>query len=82
VRGIRDVIVAVSWAALGGGVLFANTGLLVSGVIFLGEEFCEVGVVLLALRGPAGRVGADTTSGISSPLPDACPIRTCTPSAG
>jgi hypothetical protein len=56
VRGIRGVIVAVSAAALGGGVLFANTGLLVFGVIFLGEELYETGVVLLALR--AGQRGA------------------------
>jgi hypothetical protein len=33
-----------------GGVLFANKGLLVFGTIFLGEEFYETGVVLLALR--------------------------------
>jgi hypothetical protein len=55
VRGIRAVIVAVSVAALGGGVLFASTGLLVFGVIFLGEELYETGVVLLALR--AGQRG-------------------------
>jgi hypothetical protein len=55
VRGIRGVIVAVSLAALGGGVLFASKGLLVFGVIFLGEELYETGVVLLALR--AGQRG-------------------------
>ena len=55
VRGIRGVIVAVSLAALGGGVLFATTGLLVFGMIFLGEELYETGVVLLALR--AGQLG-------------------------
>ena len=55
VRGLRGVIIAVSVAALGGGVLFASKGLLVFGVIFLGEELYETGVVLLALR--AGQRG-------------------------
>jgi hypothetical protein len=55
VRGIRGVIVAVSIAALGGGVMCASTGLLVFGVIFLGEELYETGVILLALR--AGQRG-------------------------
>src|SRR5262245_47224161 len=50
VRGIRGAIVAVSIAALSGGVLWANKGLLVFGAIFLGEELYETGVVLLALR--------------------------------
>jgi hypothetical protein len=50
VRGLRGVIVAVSLAALGGGVLFASKGLLVFGLIFLGEELYETGVLLLALR--------------------------------
>jgi hypothetical protein len=50
VRGIRGVIVAVGMAALGGGVLLASKGLLVFGVIFLGEELYETGVVLLTLR--------------------------------
>jgi hypothetical protein len=38
VRGLRGVIIAVSVAALGGGVLFGSTGLLVFGAIFLAEE--------------------------------------------
>ena len=50
VRGIRGVIVAIGLAALSGGLLLANKGLLVFGVIFLGEELYETGVVLLALR--------------------------------
>ena len=50
VRGIRGWIVALSMGALGGGVLFANKGLLVFGAIFLGEELYETGFVLLALR--------------------------------
>jgi hypothetical protein len=56
VRGIRGVIVAVSLAALSGGVWFASTGLLVFGVIFLAEELYETGVLLLTLR--AGQRGA------------------------
>jgi hypothetical protein len=55
VRGLRDVIVAVSVAAFGGGVLCDSTGLLVFGLIFLGEELYETGVLLLALR--AGQRG-------------------------
>src|SRR2546425_6016622 len=50
VRGIRAVAVAAGVAALGGGVLFAHTGLLAFGAIFLGEELYETGVVLLTLR--------------------------------
>jgi hypothetical protein len=56
VRGIRGVIVAVSLAAFGGGVLFASKGLLLIGAIFLGEELYETGVLLLVLR--AGQRGA------------------------
>ena len=58
VRGLRGMIVAVSLAALGGGVLFASTGLLVFGLIFLGEELYETGMVLLALRAGQRRVWA------------------------
>jgi hypothetical protein len=55
VHGLRGVIVAVSLAALGGGVLCASTGLIVFGLIFLGEELYETGVILQALR--AGQRG-------------------------
>lgn len=55
VRGLRGVIVAVSLAALGGGMLCTIPGLLVFGLIFLGEELYGTGVVLLALR--AGQRG-------------------------
>src|SRR2546425_2224653 len=50
VRGIRAVAVAAGLAALSGGLLFAHTGLLAFGAIFLGEELYETGVVLLTLR--------------------------------
>jgi hypothetical protein len=58
VRGLRGVIVAVGLAALGGGMLFTSTGLLVCGLIFLGEELYETGVLLLALRAGQRRVWA------------------------
>jgi hypothetical protein len=72
VRGTRGVIVAVSLAALGAGVLFASPGLLVFGGIFLGEELYETGVVLLALR--AGQRGAwaqtpPLASAVCDPMP-------------
>jgi hypothetical protein len=44
VRGLRDEIVAVSLAALAGGVLFGQSWLLVFGAIFLGEELYETGL--------------------------------------
>jgi hypothetical protein len=43
VRGLRGVIVAVSLAALGGGMLFTSTGLTVFGLIFLGEDSTRQG---------------------------------------
>jgi hypothetical protein len=72
VRGTRGVIVAVSLAALGAGVLFASPGLLVFGGIFLREELYETGVVLLALR--AGQRGAwaqtpPLASAVCDPMP-------------
>lgn len=63
VRGLRGVIAAISLAALGGGVLCASTGLLVFGVIFLGEELYETGVVLLVLRAGQRGVWAQTPHG-------------------
>jgi hypothetical protein len=49
-RGIRGVMVAVSLASSGNGVPFASRGLPVFGLIFLGGERCETGVVLLTLH--------------------------------
>jgi hypothetical protein len=57
---LRGVIVAVSLAALGGGLLCASTGLSVFGVIFLGEGLYETGVVLLALGADLRGVWAQT----------------------
>jgi hypothetical protein len=79
VRGIRGVIVAVSLAALGGGVLFASKGLLAFGVIFLSWRSHRRGTVRDRggpsgpARGPAGRVGTETASGINIPLSDPLP---------
>jgi hypothetical protein len=55
IRGIRGIVVAVSAAALAGGILFEQTWLLVFGAIFLAEELYETGVVALVLR--AGHAG-------------------------
>jgi hypothetical protein len=46
--GLRGMMVTVSVAALGGGLLCASTELLVFAVICLGEELYETGFVLLA----------------------------------
>lgn len=50
VRGLRGEIVAVSLAALAGGVLFGQSWLLTFGAIFLGEELYETGLLILILR--------------------------------
>jgi hypothetical protein len=49
-RGIRGVVVAVAAWALAGGLLLAQTWLLVFGAVFLAEELYETGVVVLILR--------------------------------
>jgi hypothetical protein len=50
IRGIRGVVVAVAAASLAAGLLSASTGLLAFGVVFLGEELYETGVVARVLR--------------------------------
>ena len=50
IRGIRGLVVGVAAWALGGGLLFAQTWLLVFGGVFLAEELYETGVVALILR--------------------------------
>ena len=57
IRGIRGVVVAVGLGALAGGVLFAQTWLLVFGAIFLAEELYETGVVALRRAASAPRSG-------------------------
>ncbi len=53
VRGLRGVAVGVGSGALGAGALLDQTWLLVFGLIFLGEELYETGVVALVLRAGA-----------------------------
>jgi hypothetical protein len=50
IRGIRGVVVAAAAWALAGGLLLAQTWLLVFGAVFLAEELYETGVVVLILR--------------------------------
>ena len=50
IRGIRGLVVSVAAWALAGGMLFAQTWLLVFGGVFLAEELYETGVVALILR--------------------------------
>jgi hypothetical protein len=50
VRGIRGAIVALAMGAFAGGLLYNQGWLLSFGVIFLGEELYETGLILLALR--------------------------------
>lgn len=50
VRGIRGIVVAVAAGAFASGLLFAQTWLIVFGVIFLAEELYETGVLALILR--------------------------------
>jgi hypothetical protein len=66
IRGIRGVVVAVGLGALAGGVLFAQTWLLVFGAIFLAEELYETGVVVLVLRAQARRISAAQRSSTGS----------------
>ncbi len=56
VRGIRGWIVALALSAMTAGVLYNKGWPLIIGLIFLGEELFETGVVSLALR--AGRKAA------------------------
>jgi hypothetical protein len=50
IRGIRGLVVGVAAGALAGGMLFAQTWLLVFGGVFLAEELYETGIVVLILR--------------------------------
>jgi hypothetical protein len=50
VRGIRACVVALAAAAFAGGVLLAETGLVVLGGVFLGEELYESGVLAAIIR--------------------------------
>jgi hypothetical protein len=50
IRGIRGLVVGVAAWAIAGGMLLAQTWLLVFGGVFLAEELYETGVVALILR--------------------------------
>jgi hypothetical protein len=45
VHGIRGSVIALAAIAFAGGVLLAQTGLLVLGAVFLGEELYETGLL-------------------------------------
>ena len=50
IRGIRGLVVGVAAWAIAGGMLLAQTWLLVFGGVFLAEELYETGVVAFILR--------------------------------
>ena len=50
VRGIRGCVLALSAGAFAGGVLLAETGPLVIGAVFLGEELYETGLLAMIIR--------------------------------
>ena len=50
IRGIRGIVVGLAAWALAGGLVLAQTWLLVFGGVFLAEELYETGVVALVLR--------------------------------
>ena len=53
VRGIRRLVIALAAGAVAGGVLTGQTGFVVLGAVFLGEELYETGVLALILRSSA-----------------------------
>lgn len=55
VRGIRGCVVAVVAGTFAVGLLTAQTGLLVFGAIFLGEELYETGVLIAIIRSARAR---------------------------
>jgi hypothetical protein len=50
VRGIRGSVIALAAIAFAAGVLLAQTGLLVLGAVFLGEELYETGLLAAIIR--------------------------------
>ncbi len=50
VHGIRGSVIALAAIAFAGGVLLAQTGLLVLGAVFLGEELYETGLLAAIIR--------------------------------
>lgn len=50
VRGIRGFIIGLALMSLAGGIYFDKTWPLLFGLVFLGEELLETGIMVLALR--------------------------------
>jgi hypothetical protein len=50
VHGIRGSVIALAAIAFAGGVLLVQTGLLVLGAVFLGEELYETGLLAAIIR--------------------------------
>jgi hypothetical protein len=50
VHGIRGSVIALAAVAFAGGVLLAQTGLIVLGAVFLGEELYETGLLAAIIR--------------------------------
>ena len=50
VRGLRGLVVAIAALAVAVGVLSGETGFVVFGAVFLGEELYETGVLALIIR--------------------------------
>ncbi len=50
IHGIRGLVIALAAAAFAGGILLAQTGLIVLGAVFLGEELYETGLLAAIIR--------------------------------
>jgi len=57
IHGIRSSVIAVAALAFAGGILLAETGLLVLGAVFLGEELYETGLLAAIIRAGARAEG-------------------------
>ena len=51
VRGIRGGIIAIALTSIAAGLLSTTTWPVIFGLVFLGEELLETGIMVLALRG-------------------------------
>jgi len=50
IRGLRGYVIALATAAFAAGVLLPATGWIIVGLVFLGEELYETGVLALLIR--------------------------------
>ncbi len=62
IRGMRTLILAIGFSFFAGGAHFAIKWPLIFGLVFLGEELFETGIMLLALR-----LGKDADVAIKKP---------------